>query len=265
MGKRGMRSIFRAPGKRFWKRYTMSTSEETLLGCMVLTQKAVTYPEQRTQLYTDIFTQRFQDGDYQGRVSGCIAQVLTRYLTPYRNGVLLIAGVGNAYSSMDSFGPSTVHRLSVRGLEQALCVQGLFSRTAAIVPGVRGMTNLTTSEYIAAIAGRIGADCVLLLDSCVSSSRRDLFSTVRICTGGIKPLLAGADLLFTAETLGVPVVCMTLPTAYLPEEAVNLKTALTVPDTGDAMERASIVSAVAIGKCLYPQKEKLIEWIIRTV
>ncbi len=131
---------------------------------------------------------------------------------------VLVAGLGNTAITPDALGPETVRLLPVtRHLRKSdplrFSTEGL-CRVAALSPGISAQTGLETAEYLQGIARQIKPDLIVAVDALAARSPERLAATVQLSDTGIVPGSGigrgGREL--TAQTLGVPVMALGVPT-----------------------------------------------------
>ena len=134
------------------------------------------------------------------------------------NVCVLAVGLGNAELTADSIGPITASRLTatrhLREHEPELYHALGCSSLAILSPGVLGQTGIETLEFLRSAAKTISPDLILAIDALAAGSCDRLTSTVQISTVGIIP---GSGVgnhrgAITAETVGVPVIALGVPT-----------------------------------------------------
>ncbi len=164
-----------------------------------------------------------------GRLRG-----MTRRLTGKEiNGKLgiLVAGLGNRHLTADALGPMTVSRLDVTRhigeYEPALYQKMGCCAISALSPGVLGQTGL---EVLALVQGAVRAaapDLVIAVDALAAWKCERLGSTVQMSDVGIEPGsgVGNHRAALSAETLGVPVIAIGVPTvvssAVLVQDALS--------------------------------------------
>ncbi len=176
-----------------------------------------------------------------------------RALLP-REGLVLVAGVGNRAVTADALGPETADRVFVT---RQLCEEPDDSASlrlrpvAAFSPGVAGATGLATAELLQSVTARLSPAAVVCVDSLCTSDPRRLGCSVQLSTAGLSP--RGAPPL-TEETLGAPVVAVGVPTVMdstaTPDPAHPL--VVTPKDIDAVIRRGATLLALAINKALQP-------------
>ena len=166
-----------------------------------------------------------------------------------REGLVLVAGLGNNDITPDAIGPRTVHQiLATRHIGAQLKEQAGLENlrpVAALAPGVLGQTGIETSEIIGAVADAINPRAVVVIDALAAGNTTRLGCTIQVSNTGISP---GSGVMNTRkelseQTLGLPVVSMGVPTVVdastmagdlLPEGELELLRELFEP-AGSAM------------------------------
>ncbi len=177
----------------------------------------------------------------------CAIAEQIRKLCP-KNGVVLVAGIGNRAVMPDSLGPATVDKVFVTNNENIK--QLPIRRVAAVSPGVAGTTGISTCCIIKGIINEISPACVVLVDSLCTSSPLRMGSSVQISNTGLKPQNS-EDI--SGKSLGVPVVAIGVPTiANWKIEHANKTLTVTPKDIDTIIQKASSLLALAINKALQP-------------
>ncbi|MCI6613727.1 MAG: GPR endopeptidase [Clostridiales bacterium] len=204
-------------------------------GGYALTHMHLTDPEQARQLERPVgryitmelapYLHRRQDFFAQG--VGCLARELAALL-PEGEGPTLVVGLGNRSLTADAVGPLAMSHILVT--RHMLCsmpeeFRG-FSSVAALTTGVLAETGLETSELVAAVAERIKPRCVIVLDALAARSRERLCAVLQLTDTGLTPGsgVGNHRKAITAETLGVPVLALGLPTVIRAEQLAGEET-----------------------------------------
>lgn len=158
------------------------------------------------------------DSDSYNEAVESIANELTAMLKPVGDGLVLVAGLGNADMTPDALGPKCIENVlvtrhvagelkKIKGFEKMRAV-------AAIAPGVLGQTGVETGEILKAVAARISPAAVITIDALASRSVSRLGNTVQIADTGITPGsgIGNSRFAINRETLGVPVISLGVPT-----------------------------------------------------
>lgn len=149
---------------------------------------------------------------------GAVADELASMLAPYKDGLVLVAGLGNATMTPDALGPKCIEKVlvtrhvageltKVKGFENMRAV-------AAIAPGVLGQTGVETGEIIKAVVDRLNPVAVIAIDALASRRANRLGNTVQLSDTGITPGSGIGNMRFAInrETLGIPVISLGVPT-----------------------------------------------------
>jgi len=135
-----------------------------------------------------------------------------------RDGLVLVAGLGNNDITPDAIGPRTTHQiLATRHIGENLKEQTGLERlrpVAALAPGVLGQTGIETCEVIGAVADVINPRAVVVIDALAAGNTKRLGCTIQVSNTGISP---GSGVMnsrkeLSEQTLGLPVVSMGVPT-----------------------------------------------------
>ena len=91
---------------------------------------------------------------------------------------------------------------------------GSFRPVAALAAGVLGTTGMESGEVVRAVAEQIKPACVVAVDALASRSLRRVCRTIQLADTGITPGsgVGNARAALNAETLGVPVIAVGVPT-----------------------------------------------------
>ena len=142
------------------------------------------------------------------------------------DGTVLVAGLGNHNITPDAIGPKTVEfTLSTRHIKDTLADFN-FHSVASLSPGVMGQTGIESGDIIGAVANKIGAKLVIVIDALASMSVDRLGRSIQICDTGISPGsgVNNARSELSKESLGIPVVAIGVPTVV---DALTIANSLT--------------------------------------
>lgn len=140
-----------------------------------------------------------------------------RLLLP-KEGTVLVAGLGNEDITPDALGPKCLGQLlATRHIDREFAESlglGSLRSVAGIVPGVLGKTGIETVEIISGVVKKISPSCVIAVDALASRSTARLGTTVQLCDTGVSPGSGVGNRRkgINAETLGVPVIAIGVPT-----------------------------------------------------
>lgn len=135
-----------------------------------------------------------------------------------REGLVLVAGLGNRQITPDALGPLTAGQvLATRHIQGELArVTGLIGLRAAavIAPGVLGNTGLETAEFLQGICKQLRPAAVIVIDALAARSLARLGCTVQLSDTGISPGegVGNRRPRIDKETMGAPVVSIGVPT-----------------------------------------------------
>ena len=125
-------------------------------------------------------------------------------------------GLGNRAITPDAVGPKAAdHTLVTRHLVTQVPEHfAAFRSVSALAAGVLGTTGMESGEMVSALVEKIRPDCVVAVDALASRSLDRVCSTVQLADTGIVPGagVGNARAALNAETLGVPVVAVGVPT-----------------------------------------------------
>lgn len=133
-------------------------------------------------------------------------------------GSVLVAGLGNRQLTVDAIGPDTVEGITVtrhlRESEPALFEALGQKCVSALSPGVLGQTGMESAALLESAVKETGAGLVIAVDALAARSPDRLCSTVQLTDAGICPGsgVGNARRAVSAETLGVPVISLGVPT-----------------------------------------------------
>jgi spore protease len=139
-------------------------------------------------------------------------------LSNVKEGLILVAGLGNALMTPDALGPRTVENILVtRHIAGELSkIEGLegMRPVAAIAPGVLGQTGVETGEIIYALVQKIKPAAVIVVDALSSRRASRLGNTIQLSDTGIIPGsgVGNSRFAINSDTLGVPVFSIGVPT-----------------------------------------------------
>ena len=157
-----------------------------------------------------------EEGIFQRAVQA-LAQELSGLMEGVpRNGLVLVAGLGNRAITPDAIGPKVhqnvlVTRHLVRQMPEHF---GSLRPVASLAAEVMGTTGVESGELVRAVCEKIGPACVVAVDALASRSLKRLCRTVQISDTGITPGsgVGNHRMGLTRDTLGVPVIALGVPT-----------------------------------------------------
>ena len=129
---------------------------------------------------------------------------------------VLVVGLGNRAITPDNIGPKAADQTMVtRHLVERVPEHfGSFRPVAALAAGELGTTGMESGEVVRAVAEQIKPACVVAVDALASRSLRRVCRTIQLADTGITPGsgVGNARAALNAETLGVPVIAVGVPT-----------------------------------------------------
>ncbi len=192
-----------------------------------------------------------------------------------KDGLVLVAGLGNDNITPDALGPKCASlifstRHISRELQKTIGFESL-RPVARITPGVLGQNGIETGEILAGITKQVSPAALITVDALASRRLSRLGCTVQICNTGITPGsgVGNARAEISKETIGVPVIAVGVPTvvdaatlAYdltgkeSDEQTKNSASMMVTPREIDLIiERASKLVATAINCALQPDMD----------
>lgn len=135
-----------------------------------------------------------------------------------REGLVLVAGLGNFNITPDDLGPQTARLvLATRHITGEIARSTGLSKmrpVAVLAPGVLGQTGIETGELLYGIVQKVKPAALIVVDALASRRLSRLGCTVQISDTGIAP---GSGVHnrrpgIHAETMGIPVISMGVPT-----------------------------------------------------
>ncbi len=160
---------------------------------------------------------RQRDTTVQEQVARTLANELQALLPGADDAQVLVVGLGNWQATPDAIGPKVVRDLLItRHLPDYVPadLRGGLRSLAAVAPGVLGLTGIETVEIVEGIVSRIRPDVVVAVDALASRSVERIMTTIQIADTGINPGSGVGNHRkgINAETLGVPVIAIGVPT-----------------------------------------------------
>ncbi|TFE01094.1 GPR endopeptidase [Jeotgalibacillus salarius] len=163
---------------------------------------------------------RTQNEEWIEKASTALSYVIRSFLEKMNiseEGPILIAGLGNWQITPDALGPDVCRKVFVTNhlFEfEPQAVEGGFRRTAALAPGVMGLTGMETAATLKGVIEQLKPAAVIVIDALAARSASRLHTTVQISSAGINP---GAGVgnnrqEINSELFGVPVIAIGIPT-----------------------------------------------------
>lgn len=154
--------------------------------------------------------------DGENRYIEVVAEEL-REMVPAR-GLILVVGLGNRSITADALGPRAAGQVlatrHITGELERILGEKEIRAVAVASPDVLGNTGMESIEVIRGLTGQLHAAGVIAIDALASRSVSRLGCTVQLSDAGIAP---GSGIgnhrpAVNAETVGVPVIGMGIPT-----------------------------------------------------
>ena len=190
---------------------------------------------------------RERDPETRMAMAALLGEELARLLPEDEGAPVLVVGLGNRFITPDSLGALAVDRtLVTRHMTGSDFFRGDLRSVCAVAPGVLGVTGVETLEMVRSLTESVRPGAVICIDSLSARSSARIGSTLQLTDTGIQPGAGVGNLrqALSAETLGVPVVAVGMPTViYAATLARDAFEALSAPDAPqdeaalDAMER----------------------------
>ncbi len=189
------------------------------------------------------------------------------------NDNIFVAGLGNDEITPDALGPLVVSKIFAtrhisNSMAQEYGLSGIRS-VSATAPGVLGKTGVETAETVAAIAKKVDASVVIVVDALAAKNLDRLGSTVQISTAGISPGsgVGNSRNEISDKTIGVPVIAIGIPTVIdaatlvsdlggeeynreIPQKAYSMM--VTPRDIDALIKRAAEIVSLAINMAIQP-------------
>lgn len=190
---------------------------------------------------------RERDPETRMAMAALLGEELARLLPEDECAPVLVVGLGNRFITPDSLGALTVDRtLVTRHMTGSDFFRSDLRSVCAVAPGVLGVTGVETLEMVRSLTESVRPGAVICIDSLSARSSARIGSTLQLTDTGIQPGAGVGNLrqALSAETLGVPVVAVGMPTViYAATLARDAFETLSDPDAPqdevalDAMER----------------------------
>lgn len=150
------------------------------------------------------------------KISKALAKEIEELIKNFKK--ILVVGLGNEDSTVDSIGPKVIKDLKItRHLKKYAPTE--YSKPeereiSGIAPGVLGTTGIETSEILKGIVQKINPDAIIAIDALISKDISRLFRTIQICNTGIVPGagIGNARKEISKKTMGIPVIAIGVPT-----------------------------------------------------
>ncbi|MDD5952028.1 MAG: GPR endopeptidase [Oscillospiraceae bacterium] len=177
-------------------------------------------------------------------------------------GMALVAGLGNRSITPDALGPKTAEQVlatrHITGELEKLTGHAYFRPVVSVSPNVLGNTGMEALEVLESLIRQLHPAVVIVVDALASRSLGRLGCTVQLSDAGIAPGsgVGNSRPAINAETLGVPVIAMGVPTVV---DAVTLAGEL-LEESGGTFDRQieQAVSPRGAGMIVTPREIDLL-------
>ena len=258
---RGVRVTEQADEKR--EIYTTTVVIETENGARMMGKPVGTY------ITLEAPNMSSPDEGYHAEISEALAGHLRGLLKQMagEQASVLVVGLGNREVTPDALGPEVVGNLQVT--RHMIRVYGRLStelqhacEVSAIVPGVMAQTGMETLEIIKGVVDETNPQLVIVIDALAARSTKRLNRTIQITDTGINP---GSGVgnhrnAINAETIGVPVIAIGVPTVVDAATIVND----TMEELVEELDRSEGMQQLggALGTLDHAEKQELIRELI---
>lgn len=162
-----------------------------------------------------------------------------------QEGTVLVVGIGNRNVTPDALGPHAADLIlatrHIRGeLARVTGLEGL-RPTAVVSPGVLGTTGVEVSELLHALTKELKPAAIIAIDALAARSLKRLGCTIQLSDAGIAPGsgIGNARPGLSAETLGIPVIGLGIPTVV---DALTMANDLLGTDTQNQEAERMVVT-----------------------
>ncbi|MGX4669649.1 GPR endopeptidase [Cerasibacillus sp. JNUCC 74] len=192
------------------------------ISCVEIDETGAELLQKKSGTYITIYADgvKRQDTKRQEQAAKVLAKELEALIAANnipKEGKCLIVGLGNWNVTPDALGPMTIEKVLVTShlfeLEHETVAEG-YRPTAAITPGVMGITGIETSNIIFGIVEKFKPDFVICIDALASRSIERVNETIQLSNTGIHPGsgVGNKRKEISKETLGIPVFAIGVPT-----------------------------------------------------
>ncbi|MDR2902948.1 MAG: GPR endopeptidase [Clostridiales bacterium] len=143
-----------------------------------------------------------------------------------KNSLILVIGLGNWHVTPDALGPKVISKILVTRHMMAALPEELEQTVrpvSAVTPGVMGLTGIETGEIVKGIVDRTKPDLVIAVDALAARHANRVNATIQLADTGISPGagMGNRRMAVNAETLGIPVIAIGVPTVVDAATLVN--------------------------------------------
>lgn len=169
---------------------------------------------------------KINDPDAHRRITELLSKYLLKLHKLDDNASVLVVGLGNRRVTPDALGPRVAGKILVtRHMRSSLpfLYEEEMRSVAAVSPGVMGITGIETLEIIKGITERVQPDLIIAIDALAARRANRINATIQMADTGVSP---GAGVgnrrgTLNAETLGIPVIAIGVPTVVDAATLVN--------------------------------------------
>ena len=134
-------------------------------------------------------------------------------------GTVLVIGLGNRTVTPDSLGPKVLSKILITRHIMDNLPTGLknLRSLCALAPGVMGLTGIETLEVVRGLVNHVKPALVIAIDALAARQIDRINQTIQITNTGISPGagVGNKRMSINQESLGVPVIAIGVPTAYI--------------------------------------------------
>lgn len=184
--------------------------------------------------YSTIHFKDITDKNDYLNLEKCFLIELKRILSPRKNDIYLIIGLGNENSTPDSLGPKVLdHILVTRPFYLMKNVDSNYSNVSIFKPNVIGNTGIESISIIKKIIQEIKPTKVIVIDALKANDLSRLIKTIQITNSGIHP---GSGIFnnrgeISYKTVGCDVIAIGIPTVVDIHCIANTKDSFIVTPT----------------------------------
>jgi len=169
---------------------------------------------------------RYNNISAHEHIIGLLAQHIGDICADFSKGTTLVIGLGNSNVTPDALGPKVVDKtLVTRHIMQNLPdqMQGNMMSVCALAPSVMGLTGIETAEIVRGLVAHVRPTLVIVIDALAARKVSRINSVIQLTDTGIAPGggMGNNRMPLNAETLGVPVVAIGVPTVVDAATLVN--------------------------------------------
>ena len=141
-----------------------------------------------TYITYEIKDVNYIEDDNKEKLVETLSKEISAFIEP--NDKIMVVGLGNIYVVADALGNSVVKNINVtrylKNIKLDFNVESI-REVSAICPGVMGNTGIETVEIINAVSKIVNPDCIIVIDSLVTSSVNRVGASIQLSNRGITP------------------------------------------------------------------------------